>query len=106
MPCKWCEETVRVVPCKEVRKFKNKDSAEREIFRNEYLLMNHLPRGSANSGNFYAYCILQEYCPCKECIIKTICNESCPEYYDRIKMESLNVFTPWTDYSSNSGYEK
>jgi hypothetical protein len=61
MPCKTCHELFNITPCEHPT----------GIFTEGLFKINY--RGDANIPHYYP--VLKEKCPCKECLIKTICLE-------------------------------
>lgn len=64
MPCKTCERIMPVKPCEEGVKIKFKDKRFLFIYK--------------------SFIKLQQYCPCKECLVKDMCEDRCEEYKNHV----------------------
>jgi hypothetical protein len=90
MPCTICRETLMVPPCEH-------RTGVIGGFEFEYLIINE-GKGWFKASRMQAYITgykeLHHKCPCKECLIKTICSRDnsitgisdiCEKYHDLIK---------------------
>ncbi len=77
MPCQICKTIFNNMPCK-----KNITS-DPILTKNTVFALN-----DENCRNLIrVHGILLGHCPCEDCIIKTICNLPCEDYYFRVRRE-------------------
>jgi hypothetical protein len=88
MPCKTCHELFNITPCEHPTGIFHEG-----LLKSKYKLVTEIT---------YYYPVLKEKCPCKECLIKTICLEGdkC-----RIGIDIDNVYTEFYTPTRNSHKE-
>lgn len=84
MPCLICEDSLSVFPCNYP-----KEKIDSIIFNR----LKKIPYDERDLDNYVAaYNSLTVFCPCKECLVKSMCLKLCPDYKERVACyNQLNV---------------